>query len=172
MPEGFHNPFRLRAGRRAAIAADGLSEPDITVSMATDFVRACDHHQLRLMASIIFGGLRAAEPCCLFHEHLGDGWLRIGCLPDLAYATKGRRDKRVPLLDCLSKLLWAGGRRNRAGCCLFAGQFMKVVSVASLRDGLSKSSGWSSNAVAVRPRRLMPASGNSCGTNSCVTPAA
>ena len=44
-------------------------------------------------------GLRATEPCYLFVEHLDNQWLRVPCLPELSYYTKGRRGKRSPLLQ-------------------------------------------------------------------------
>src|SRR5262249_17930538 len=61
---------------------------------------------------MLFFGLRAREPCFLFRECLEERWLRVPCLPDLGYRTKGGRDKRFPLLDGLQPLwdlLRAGG---------------------------------------------------------------
>jgi hypothetical protein len=101
LPAGFRNPFLHRAHQRRAVARDLVGEPDITVSMGVDFLLGCDAHQLRLFAPIILYGLRATEPCFLFGDHVKDGWLMVQCIDGLAYRTKGRRDKRFPLLPCL-----------------------------------------------------------------------
>ena len=82
-----------------------VGEPDITVSMAVDFLGACDFHQLRLFGPIAIYGLRAAEACFLFHEHLGKSWLDVPCLPEVDYFTKGRRAKRLPVIPAIDVLL-------------------------------------------------------------------
>ena len=105
MPEGFRNPFLRQARRANGVIASQFGEPDVTTAMAADFLRECDAYQLRLFAPLVLYGLRAAEPCFLFGEHLGDGWLRVPNIPELAYQTKGRREKRLPLLPCLSTIL-------------------------------------------------------------------
>jgi integrase len=105
LPEGFANPF-LRAARPSnGPVRDLLGEPDITAAMASAFVLKCDPFQLRLFAPLILYGLRAAEPCFLFHEQIQDGWLNVQCHLGLAYLTKGRRDKRFPVPACLESLL-------------------------------------------------------------------
>jgi integrase len=104
LPDGFRSPFLHRSGQRRTVARDLVGEPDITVSMAVDFLMACDAYGLQLFAPVILYGLRAAEPCFLFGEHVQDGWLRVQCVDGLAYQTKGRRDKRFPLLPCLDPL--------------------------------------------------------------------
>ena len=73
--------------------------------MAVDFLKACDDFQLPLFSLLVFFGLRPSEPCFAFHEHLTDGWLRLVCLPEIDYFTKGRRDKRLPLIEPLQDLL-------------------------------------------------------------------
>jgi integrase len=115
MPAGFVNPFAGVAKVRRATAADPLGEPDITMAMAAEFLLACDAYQLRLFAPLVFFGLRASEPCYLFGEHVDDGWLRVPCLPDLGYVTKGRRDKRFPLAGALSAVLAAGRPASMPG---------------------------------------------------------
>jgi hypothetical protein len=104
LPDGFRSPFLHRVGQRRLVARDLAGEPDITVPMAVDFLLACDAYQLRLFAPIVLYGLRATEPCFLFGEHVQDGWLKVQCLDGLAYQTKGRRDKRFPLLPCLEAM--------------------------------------------------------------------
>ncbi len=99
LPDGFRNPFRRASGSRSIHQGDPLADPDITVGMAIDFIRACDHYQLRLFVPMILFGLRAAEPCMLFREHLDADWLRVQCLLELSYQTKGKRDKRLPLVN-------------------------------------------------------------------------
>ncbi len=105
IPEGFRNPF-FRHGRNGRNAATvHLGEPDITMAMAVDFINACDAYQLRLFAPLMIYGLRSAEPCFLVHEHLDRDWMRVPCLPELAYQTKGRREKQLPLSPCIAALL-------------------------------------------------------------------
>jgi len=104
MPAGFRSPFRRATLKRRTPAVDPLAEPDVTTEMARDFLKACDGYQLALFAPMILYGLRAAEPVFLFREQVQDGWVRVGCIPALAYVTKGRRDKRLPLLDELAAL--------------------------------------------------------------------
>jgi hypothetical protein len=106
LPDGFRNPFLRAAGQRRAVVRDLVDEPDITVSMAVDFLSACDAFQLKLFAPLILYGLRSAEPCFLFAEHQKGGWVRVQCIDGLLYKTKGRRDKRFPLLPCL-QALWS-----------------------------------------------------------------
>src|SRR2546423_2905844 len=98
LPDGFRNAF-LRSGSRAPVLkGDPLAAPDVTLPMAVDLVRACDAFQLRLFVPLLVFGLRAAEPCVLFADHLSDEWLSVPCVPELGLLTKGRRDKRFPLL--------------------------------------------------------------------------
>ena len=104
MPTGFKNPFRRAVLKRRKPAIDPLGEPEITLGMATEFLEACDRYQRALFAPLILYGLRATEPVFLFREHVEGGWLRVGCIPELAYTTKGLRDKRFPLLDEITDL--------------------------------------------------------------------
>lgn len=99
LPDGFRNPFLRRGVRTSLLQGDQLAEPDISLSMALDMVKACDRYQLRLFVPMLLFGMRAAEPCMLFREFLDGDWLRVPCLPELGYLTKGRRDKRFPLLE-------------------------------------------------------------------------
>ena len=73
--------------------------------MTVAFLERCDRYQVRLFVPLILFGLRAAEPCLLFRAHLEPGWLRVCCIPELGYFTKGRRDKRLPLIAEL-RLFW------------------------------------------------------------------
>ena len=84
--------------------AVAIGEPDITVDMAVEFLEACDAYQLRLFGPMAIYGLRASEPCLLFHEHLRGDWLDVPCLPELAYYTKGRREKRLPIIPGLDSV--------------------------------------------------------------------
>jgi integrase len=114
LPEGFRNPF-LRSGARAPVLkGDPLAAPDITLPMAVELVGACDAFQLRLFVPLLVFGLRAAEPCTLFADHLRDGWLSVPCVPELGLLTKGRRDKRFPLLEKLEPFwkLFRDGKKN------------------------------------------------------------
>ena len=101
----FRNPFAGRRRGRQVGPDFLLGAPDITVAMAGDFLHACDSYQLPLFALLMLCGLRAAEPCLLFGEHIVDGWLNVPSIPQLDYLTKGRRDKRFPLVEPLASLL-------------------------------------------------------------------
>ena len=126
LPEGFRNPF-LRWGRSQDIVrGDQLAEPDITLSMSIEFVQACDPFQLRLFVLLIVFGLRAAEPCLLFREHLDQGWLSVPCIPELEYLTKGRRDKRLPLIADLQPFWATLGGGAATGLPLNAGRLSKA----------------------------------------------
>jgi hypothetical protein len=104
LPDDFRNPFRRSGASRSVLKGDPLAEPDVTQSMALDLVAACDAWQLRLFAPLLLFGLRAAEPCFLFREYLAGGWLQVPCNPDLNVKTKGKRSKRLPLLEALQPL--------------------------------------------------------------------
>ena len=113
LPEGFRNPFLRMSSPRSLLKGDPLAAPDITVAMAVDLVQASDNYQIQLFAPLLLFGLRASEPCYLFREHLRDDWLRVPCIEELGYWTKGRRDKRFPLPPELSTL-WATWRQERS----------------------------------------------------------
>lgn len=115
MPAGFRNPFRSAALKRRGQSTDPTIEPDITLDMAVEFLESCDGFQLRLFATMLLCGLRAAEPVFLFHSHITDRWLDVGCLPDLAYVTKGARHKRVPLVAELACLLGMSQATTQGG---------------------------------------------------------
>lgn len=118
LPEGFQNPFRRSREVRSILQGDPIAEPDITLSMAIELICACDAFQLRLFVPMLLFGLRAAEPCFLFHEHIDDHWLRVWNIPDLAYRTKGRRDKKFPLIDDL-KAFWNWWRQGTSHGLLY-----------------------------------------------------
>jgi hypothetical protein len=118
LPDGFRNPFLRRGEPRQPFKGDPLAEPDVTSPMALDFMKACDLYQLRLFAPTLLFGLRAAEPCFLFVEYLDGDWLRVPCNADLAYHTKGRRDKRFPLIADL-RPLWEALRNGRSHGLLY-----------------------------------------------------
>ena len=115
LPSGFCNPF-LRSGVVRRRAADDIfGEPDITIDMAGEFLAACDDYQLRLFAPLVMWGLRASEPCLMFHEKLRDGWMHVDCVEDLGYLTKGRRNKRLPVIEPLDQLLSDSTGENSSG---------------------------------------------------------
>jgi integrase len=117
LPDMFRNPFLRKSRQRRVVVRDLIGEPDVTVPMAVDFLIACDAFQLKLFAPIILYGLRAAEPCFLFGEHVKDGWLKAQCIDSIAYRTKGRRDKRFPMLPCLQTLWQITPSQKSQGLC-------------------------------------------------------
>ena len=104
LPAGFANPFLCICHRQPTIARDHFGEPDIDIPMAIDFFHACDPYQLALFGTILLYGLRASEPIFLFQEQIDREWLKVACLPELAYLTKGKRDKRFPTIPALATL--------------------------------------------------------------------
>jgi hypothetical protein len=118
LPEGFRNPFHRSGISRAVFKGDPLAEPDITLPMALELIAACDAFQLRLFTPMLLLGLRAAEPCYLFVEYLADDWWKVPNNPDLNVKTKGRLDKRFPMLEELGPL-WDFVRREERGGLLY-----------------------------------------------------
>lgn len=113
LAEGFRNPFDRTERPQRQAARDPFGEPDITIAMAVDFIGACDAYQLPLFATLILYGLRAAEPVLMFRDHCDNQWLKVNCLPELDYLTKGQRDKRFPLVPSIQDLLnKVSGNRN------------------------------------------------------------
>lgn len=115
----FVNPF-LGLGRLgpARVAIDMTRELAITKEMAEEFLLACDDWQFRLFSTFVLFGLRASEPIFLFRESLGTNGLHVVCYPELDYLTKGRRNKRFPILASFANLrvFWMG---ERSGGLLF-----------------------------------------------------
>lgn len=105
MPDGFRNPFLRDVVARRKVPTNPLGEPDITMTMAEEFLAVCDSFQLRLFAPMVLYGLRAAEPILICHEHMDGGFLHVNCIPELDYLTKGHRDKSLPMLPEVHKLL-------------------------------------------------------------------
>lgn len=117
LPPECGNIFRKsRDQRNDSLVTGLLGEPDITINMATDFLAACDRHWLPVFALLVFYGLRAGEPCMLFREHIADGWIKVQCIPQLEYTTKGKRDKWLPLVPVIEEILQSGGH-NPGGTC-------------------------------------------------------
>jgi hypothetical protein len=112
---GFRNGFGGRRQNRQPQRETLFGQPDITSGMASELLLACDGYQLPIFATLAFFGLRAAEPCFLLREHIADGWLEVPSLPKLEYFTKGRRDKRFPLIVPMANLLAADNGHDPAG---------------------------------------------------------
>ncbi len=113
LPEGFRNPFARRKRETRQVAADPLTEPDISVSMAVNLLSACDPFQLAIFAPLALYGLRPGELGWMFREYIREDWVRVPCNLDLDYLTKGRRQKTFPVVGCL-RTLWnlSGQVRN------------------------------------------------------------
>jgi integrase len=108
LPDGFHNPFGSHVIQRRRIAIDMTGEPDVTVEMGAAFLEACDEWQLRLFSPLALYGLRPSELIYLFREKLDEQFLEVCSIEDLAYMTKGRRNKRVPMIEPMYALLRSG----------------------------------------------------------------
>lgn len=112
LPDSFRNPFHRKGDHARCVVADPATQPDITIPMATEFFDACDDWQLRLFAPLLLCNLRAAEPVYLFHEDLEREFLHVRCKPQIGYLTKGRRDKRIPLIEPVKSLLNDSGHQG------------------------------------------------------------
>ena len=105
LPDGFRNPFVDRNCTRRTAARDQFGQPDINAEMAAQFFAGCDEFQLALFGPILLYGLRATEPTNVFCEHVDSDWFKVICVPELDYLTKGKRDKRFPMIAIVKKLL-------------------------------------------------------------------
>ncbi|HQR41714.1 MAG TPA: tyrosine-type recombinase/integrase, partial [Gemmatales bacterium] len=112
LPTEFRNPFLKGIERSKIHHGDPLNQPDITRDMATEFLTACSPYELRMFIPLIVFGLRASEPRYLFQEHMQDEWLLVHNLPELDYTTKGRREKRFPLVSAYQPI-WTFLRGTR-----------------------------------------------------------
>ena len=115
LPEGFRNPFRLSCLQRTAVAVDMTGQPDITTTMAADYLEACDDYQLALFAPIVCYGLRACEPVFLFHELIDEQWADVSCVGELQYLTKGRQNKKLPVIEPIAAFWRVGQVECRRG---------------------------------------------------------
>lgn len=105
LAHSFRNPFTGRNWTIRQPAVDLTRELPITISMAADFLRACDDYQKRLFTPLILFGLRAAEIGWVFSEDVTAEWFTVRCHPELDYLTKGQRDKKFPLLPKIRSFL-------------------------------------------------------------------
>lgn len=126
LPDGFRSPFRQSGEARTVFRGDPSAEPDVTLAMATDFVRACDEYELRLFVPLVLFGLRAAEPCFLFRERVQSDWLLVPNIPDWntrpnVDATNGSLS---PPLSTRSGTSFAG--RHQSGCSPFVVRWRRV----------------------------------------------
>jgi hypothetical protein len=104
LPTGFQNPFRRTNGAPGRTSTQVLSEPDITMEMAAEFLSACNAFQLPIFGTLALFGLRPDELGWIFWEDIHGGWVRVIGHPDLSYQTKGRRDKQFPAVECLAAI--------------------------------------------------------------------
>ncbi|HEY4261961.1 MAG TPA: tyrosine-type recombinase/integrase [Schlesneria sp.] len=118
LPAEFRSPFQRTIGAMRRPTIDPTREPPITIEMAVQFVASCDEFQLRLFLPLILFGLRASEPMWLFHEDVEQQWLNVRSHPGLDYQTKGRRDKRIPLLPTCTDIWEFWLQQRTAGLML------------------------------------------------------
>ncbi len=104
LPNAFSNPFQNRGGSTTSVREALVGNPDITIAMAVDLLQACDVFQLPLFGTLALYGLRPSEITYVFREHVDDEWLKVSCIPDLGYFTKGRRNKQFPIVPALQSL--------------------------------------------------------------------
>ncbi|MEZ6190434.1 MAG: hypothetical protein R3C45_03990 [Phycisphaerales bacterium] len=106
LPAAFVNPLLGQVTRRSRRQRPSLLEaPAVTAEMAAELIRVSDDYQLRLLAPVVFFGLRPSELCLLTREDIQGGFLNVYCVAELDHATKGNLDKRLPLPQSLQQLL-------------------------------------------------------------------
>jgi integrase len=115
LPDGFRNPFVGKNRKTTDVVPDPFGEPDVTLDMAVAFISSCDQFQLPLFALIALYGLRPSELSFLFRENAIEGWMNVVCDPALDYVSKGRRDKRLPMIDELSTLWMSATADDQQG---------------------------------------------------------
>lgn len=101
LPSGFVNPFTGRKRKTNTVTPDRVNGLPITVAMVVDLLSVCDEFQLPLFGCLSLYGLRPSEPGWVFHEDLDQNWFRVQCKPSIDYFTKGRQDKKFPMLEAL-----------------------------------------------------------------------
>ncbi|HMC11624.1 MAG TPA: hypothetical protein VKH44_10050, partial [Pirellulaceae bacterium] len=104
LPQGFISPFQRRGASTTVVHDSLVGDPDITLKMAGDFLEACDAFQLSVFSALILFGLRPSEITYLFKENVTDEWVKVVCIPELGYFTKGRRNKQFPAMEPLLTL--------------------------------------------------------------------
>jgi hypothetical protein len=110
LPAGFSSPFRRCVIGRSRVAPRNLlGEPEITNDMAVKLVEACDDYQLRLMTPMLLWGCRPGELGWILRERTDAAYLRVACLPELDFVTKGIRDKSLPMIDVAREILVPAG---------------------------------------------------------------
>ncbi len=121
LPAGFQNPFRRSNAHAGRGGGQTLTEPDITMQMAVEFLLECDAFQLPIFATLVVYGLRPDELGWIFREDIHGGWIHVIGHPELSYQTKGRRDKQFPILNCL-KSIWLKPFRAEQGLLFYRRQ--------------------------------------------------
>ena len=109
----------MQAGRDRA-AHHTLSEVPLDTDEIVRLIAVADAYQLALFCFHIFHGVRVAEPCWLMHEFVDTekGWIEYRCIEELAYRTKGRIDKRLPIPPVMRDVLRPWLTPDRGGLVL------------------------------------------------------
>lgn len=97
-----------------------LSEVPLDTDEIVRLISVADPYHLALFSFHIFHGVRVAEPCWLMHEFVDieKGWIEYRCIEELAYRTKGRIDKRLPILPVMLDVLRPWLTSGRGGLVL------------------------------------------------------
>ena len=104
LPNGFENPFLHRYRKSSKQTTEQIRPLDITLPMACDLISRCDLFQLQIFSHLIMFGLRPSELSWTFWEDIDASWHAHRCHEDLDYYSKGRQNKRFPIIEVIERL--------------------------------------------------------------------
>ncbi|MDM8008653.1 MAG: tyrosine-type recombinase/integrase [Phycisphaerae bacterium] len=124
----------MQAGRDRA-THHTLSEVPLDTDEIVRLIAVADAYQLALFSFHIFHGVRVAEPCWLMHEFVDieKGWIDYRCIEELAYRTKGRIDKRLPIPSAMRDALQPWMMHGRGGLVLLKRRHFRAAGMPSRR---------------------------------------
>lgn len=113
-----------------------LSEVPLDASDIVRLIGVADVYQLAIFSFHIFHGVRVAEPCWLMHEFVDTekSWIEYRCIEELAYRTKGRIDKRLPMPSVMRDVLRPWLTPGRGGLVLLKRRHLRASGPACRRQ--------------------------------------
>ena len=124
----------MQAGRDRA-THHTLSEVPLDTDEIVRLIAVADAYQLALFSFHILHGVRVAEPCWLMHEFVDieKGWIDYRCIEELAYRTKGRIDKRLPIPSAMRNALQPWMTHGCGGLVLLKRRYLRASGPLSRR---------------------------------------
>lgn len=113
-----------------------LSEVPLDTDEIVRLIAVASIYQLAMFSFHIFHGVRVAEPCWLMHEFLDaeKGWVEYRCIEELAYRTKGRIDKRLPIPPVMRDVLRRWLTPDRGGLVLLKRRHLRASGPSARRQ--------------------------------------